>query len=144
MSNLPCFYCSKDNQLDSRMIFICKLSGSDLYLNLNQSHLGRVIVASKTHVKEVFDLSKNERDHFMDDISLVSKVIHSIFCPDKLNYAIFGDIVSHLHMHIVPKYENKKSWGEPYNDLLPVFFSEAEYTELINRIRIEVATYKKK
>ena len=144
MLNLPCFYCSKDNQLDSRMIFICELSGSDLYLNLNQSHLGRVIIASKIHVKEVFELSKGERDNFMDDIALASKVIHSLFCPDKLNYAIFGDIVSHLHMHLVPKYENKKSWGEPYNDASPILLDKAEYSELINKIRTEIETQKEK
>ena len=57
MKDKSCFYCEKNEVLDSLMIHIYELNGSDLYLNLNQSHLGRVIVTSKVHVKEIFHLS---------------------------------------------------------------------------------------
>lgn len=135
MNNEPCFYCEKNDKLDNLMIHICELSGSNLYFNLNQSHLGRVIVVSKVHVKEMFELSKSEREYFIEDVSLTSKVIQSVFAPNKINYAIFGDIVNHFHMHIVPKYRGKKSWGEPYNDQSPVFLSHAQGIKLINTIR---------
>ena len=51
----------------------------------------------------------------MGDVALTSEVLQVIFCPDKINYAIYGDIVNHFHMHIVPKYKDKKNWGSPYN-----------------------------
>ena len=135
MNNEPCFYCEKNDKLDNLMIHICELSGSNLYFNLNQSHLGRVIVVSKVHVKEMFELSKSEREYFIEDVSLTSKVIQSVFAPNKINYAIFGDIVNHFHMHIVPKYRGKKSWSEPYNDQAPVFLSHDQGIKLINTIK---------
>jgi diadenosine tetraphosphate (Ap4A) HIT family hydrolase len=134
MHTKTCFYCDKNDELNSLMIHICELSSSDLYLNLNQSHLGRVILASKIHIKEIFELSNNERNAFMADVSLVSEVLQTIFCPDKINYAIYGDLVNHFHMHIVPKYEDKKNWGVPYNDESPVFLSDQEYEILRDKI----------
>ena len=135
MSTKACFYCDKNEVLDSLMIHIGELSHSNLYLNLNQSHLGRVIVASKTHIKEIFELSKSERDGFMEDVALTSEVLQAIFCPNKINYAIYGDIVNHFHMHIVPKYKDKKNWGSPYNDDFPIFLSDQENKTLIDKIR---------
>jgi len=138
MYKQSCFYCNKGEKLESLMIHICELSGSHLYLNLNQSHLGRVIVVSKVHEKEVFELSTEEREDFMQDVSLVSKVIQSIFSPDKINYAIFGDIVNHFHMHIVPKYQDKRSWGLPYSDQNPVLLNREQYIKLINEINAAI------
>ena len=140
MITKTCFYCDKNEVLNSLMIHISELSHSNLYLNLNQSHLGRVIVASKTHVKEIFELSKSERDGFMGDVALTSEALQTIFFPDKINYAIYGDIVNHFHMHIVPKYKDKKNWGSPYNDDFPIFLSDEENKKLIKKIRKKLET----
>jgi len=138
MEKGTCFYCEKNDVLDALMIHIYEFNGSDLYLNRNQSHLGRVIIASKSHVTEIFQLSKHERECFINNISLTSKALQTVFYPDKINYAIFGDIVSHLHMHLVPKYKDKKNWGMPYNDEAPVYLSNHEYAQLITKIRNEI------
>lgn len=138
MSKVSCFYCDKDEKLDSLMTHICELEGSELYLNKNQSYAGRVIIASKSHVKEFFELSDSERQKFSNDIATASKAVKKVFGADKINYAIFGDKVSHLHMHIVPKYENGRNWGEPYNDGEPVALSEEEYSKLVSSLRKEI------
>ena len=136
MSTKTCFYCDKNEVLDSLMIHIGELSHSNLYLNLNQSHLGRVIVASKTHIKEIFELSKSERDGFMGDVALTSEVLQAIFCPDKINYAIYGDIVNHFHMHIVPKYKDGYGFGGVF-EMNPqkTTLSDVDYVDIVEKIK---------
>lgn len=109
-----CFYCRKDQTLQNLMIEIAKLNVSTLYLNMDQTHKGRCIIAFNHHVTELYQLNKHDLHLFMDDISHVAKVLAQVFHPDKINYAIYGDIVSHLHVHIVPKLKQSSEWGEAF------------------------------
>lgn len=109
-----CFYCRKDQTLRSLMIEIAKLDVSTLYLNMDQTHKGRCIIAFDQHVMELYQLNKHDLHLFIGDISHVAKVLAQVFHPDKINYAIYGDIVSHLHVHIVPKSKQSSEWGEAF------------------------------
>lgn len=116
MHDLECFYCTKNQDLQNLMIEIAKLKVSTLYLNKDQTHRGRCIIALDKHVTELFHLSKIELHQFMDDVSRAAEIIQTTFKPNKINYAIYGDLVSHLHFHLVPKYEGSLEWGEAFNN----------------------------
>jgi diadenosine tetraphosphate (Ap4A) HIT family hydrolase len=116
MHDLECFYCTKNQDLQNLMIEIAKLKVSTLYLNKDQTHRGRCIIALDKHVTELFHLSKIELHQFMDDVSRAAEIIQTTFKPNKINYAIYGDLVSHLHFHLVPKYEGYLEWGEAFNN----------------------------
>ena len=100
-----CAYCSEGALLDAFGIKICDLPASKLYLFKEQSHKGRVIVASKYHVSEMVDLSDADRHAFLDDVCRVARALHKAFSPKKVNYGAYGDTGCHLHFHLVPKYE---------------------------------------
>ena len=110
--NSECFYCSKN--VDKLMIEAAKLKVSTLYLNKDQTHQGRCIVAFDRHVTEIFHLNDKEQQLFIEDVSQTARILHEAFHPDKINYGIYGDLVSHLHVHIVPKYEQSDEWGEAF------------------------------
>ncbi|WP_413306610.1 HIT family protein [Bacillus sp. 1P10SD] len=114
MSKTGCFYCDKDEQLTNLMIEISKLPSSILYLNRDQTHKGRCIIAFHSHKRELFELSEVELTAFMKDVSIAAEAIQRAFKADKINYAIYGDLVSHLHFHLVPKYEGGPEWGEAF------------------------------
>ncbi|MEH7436829.1 HIT family protein [Neobacillus drentensis] len=114
MSRTDCFYCKKDEQLTNLMIEICKMPSSILYLNRDQTHKGRCIIAFHSHKRELFELSEIELTSFMKDVSIAAEAIQKVFQADKINYAIYGDLVSHLHFHLVPKYKGKTEWGEAF------------------------------
>lgn len=109
-----CFYCNKDQTLQKLMIEITKLNVSTLYLNKDQTHKGRCIIAFYQHVTELYQLDKHDLHLFMDDIAHVAKILDHIFHPDKINYAIYGDLVSHLHVHIIPKSKQSSEWGKAF------------------------------
>ncbi len=109
-----CLYCNQEQERAALMVPICDLSYSNVYLTLNQNFYGRCVVAFKVHKEEIFQLTDAEQTGFVNDISKVSKAIYELFRPGKLNYAIYGDGVPHLHCHIVPKEKDGFCWGKPF------------------------------
>lgn len=91
--------------------YVMDLKVCSLYVFREQSHLGRCIVAYKDHVSEIVDISKEERELFLEDIANVSSAIHEAFHPDKVNYGFYGDTGKHLHCHLCPKYKDGYEWG---------------------------------
>lgn len=131
-----CAYCMEGNLLDKFGIKICDLSVSKLILFKEQSHPGRVIVASNLHVDEITDLTEAERTAFMEDVNHAAEAIHKAFHPQKINYGAYGDTMHHLHFHLVPKYTDEYEWGgvfamNPEKTFLP----EAEYETVIENIK---------
>ena len=64
---------------------------------------------------------------------MVARAIERAFNADKINIAVYGDIVTHIHMHVVPKWKNGSEWGVPFlicraemPGQTPVYMSDAE------------------
>ncbi len=134
-----CFYCENGEKLRSLMIEVCQLPYSIVYLNRDQKHRGRVILVFKGHKEEYFQFTHKENQGYFEDLSIVAKAIFNAFQPDKINYATFGDLVPHAHMHIVPKYKDGLQWGRPFNDGVDkVFLSDEEYEATIMLLKIEI------
>ena len=120
-------------------IKICELDASKVYLFKEQSHKGRVIVASKHHVSEMIELSEEERNAFFHDVNHVAEAIHKAFSPDKVNYGAYGDTGRHLHFHLVPKYRDQYEWGGVF-EMNPgkTRLTDEEYADRIARIKAEL------
>jgi len=50
----------------------------------------------------------------LGDTARAAAAVQRAFDPDKINYAVYGDLVPHLHYHIVPKYRDGACWGKPF------------------------------
>ena len=59
-----CAYCMEGELVEKFGIKICEFDASKVYLFKEQSHKGRVIVASKHHASEMTELSEAERNAF--------------------------------------------------------------------------------
>lgn len=114
MKDQNCAYCMREEKPELHQGFgyyVMDLKVSSLYIFREQSHPGRCIVAYKDHVSEIIDISKEERELFLEDIANVSSAIHEAFHPDKVNYGFYGDTGKHLHCHLCPKYKDEYEWG---------------------------------
>ena len=56
-----CAYCVEGELVEKFGIKICELDASKVYLFKEQSHKGRVIVASKYHVGEMIELTEEQK-----------------------------------------------------------------------------------
>lgn len=132
-----CGYCAEGEYLAAYGIKICELDVTKLYLFKEQSHKGRVIVASKLHVSEITALTDDERNRFFADVNRVANALHKAFAPTKVNYGAYGDTGHHLHFHLVPKYSSDEfEWGGVFAmNPKRTFLTDAEYAEIITAIK---------
>lgn len=134
--DLNCAYCMEGELLDKFGIKICELETSKLYLFKEQSHEGRVIVAHKSHIGDMTELSDDDRNKYFSDIAKVSKALQNAFHPNKINYGAYGDTGHHLHFHLVPKYKDDFEWGGVFA-MNPdqTYLSDQKYNEIIDKIK---------
>lgn len=134
---MSCFYCEKDERLHNLMLPLVSLQWSDVYLFRDQKHEGRVVVALKEHKTEIWQLDDDQRSGFFSEVSLVAEAVSKAFGADKINYAVYGDLVSHFHVHVVPKKKDGLEWGGPFTDLIEKrILSISEY-EAVSRKLME-------
>jgi diadenosine tetraphosphate (Ap4A) HIT family hydrolase len=136
-----CLYCARDERLSKILIEICRLETSTLYLSREQTYRGRCVVALDTHETELFQLDGDTLGRFSRDVSKAAATLQRAFRPDKINYAIYGDLASHLHCHVVPKHRTAQGWGEPFalSPSAPQYLPEEEYRDLITAIKKHLA-----
>lgn len=65
------------------------------------------------HVKEMTDLSEQDRDVLMSVVWKVELVLREVMQPHKVNVASFGNVVPHLHWHIIPRYQDDAHFPSP-------------------------------
>lgn len=109
-----CIYCRKDEELMRAMHEVLELPASTVYLWRDDRYPGRCVVALNRHCCELFLLEPEVRQQFMDEVAAVAAAIQQCFQADKINYAIFGDAVPHLHFHLVPKRKDGPEWGQQF------------------------------
>jgi diadenosine tetraphosphate (Ap4A) HIT family hydrolase len=62
------------------------------------------VVFRDRHVADFTRLSANELADYWRDIQDVARIIERVFQPCHMNYMLLGNIVPHLHVHVVPRY----------------------------------------
>jgi diadenosine tetraphosphate (Ap4A) HIT family hydrolase len=58
------------------------------------------------HVAEMTDLTYGEREHIMSLVFAVEEAVRHVMQPDKINIATLGNMVPHIHWHIIPRYQD--------------------------------------
>ena len=65
---------------------------------------GYVRVVLNRHVKEMTDLTDDEKRHVMDVVFFIESTMRSYLKPEKVNLAEFGNMTPHLHWHIIARF----------------------------------------
>ena len=113
------------------MIPLANMNWSDVFLFRDQKHRGRCVVALNEHCDEIWQLGEEQRNGFFAELAAVAEAVSEYAGADKINCAIYGDKVSHFHVHVVPKREDGLQWGIPFtDDIEKQFLPEEEYLEI--------------
>ncbi|MFZ2971863.1 MAG: HIT family protein [Ferribacterium limneticum] len=67
----------------------------------------------KDHVREMTDLAANHQLMLMRVVFAVESVVRQLFIPDKINLASFGNMVPHVHWHVIPRWQDDRHFPEP-------------------------------
>lgn len=64
------------------------------------------------HIAEMSDLTDDERQLLEKVLLTVEKGVREQMQPDKINWAQFGNMVPHLHWHIIARYRDDSHFPE--------------------------------
>lgn len=70
-------------------------------------------VVWRAHIKEMTDLKKPQREHFMAVVFGVEKALREAMHPAKINLASLGNQVPHLHWHVIPRFQDDAHFPDP-------------------------------
>ena len=65
------------------------------------------------HAKEMADLSPAERQQLMRVVFAVEQALTQLMHPDKINLASLGNVVPHLHWHVIPRFADDAHFPQP-------------------------------
>ncbi|MEY5097659.1 MAG: hypothetical protein RJA36_378 [Pseudomonadota bacterium] len=65
------------------------------------------------HVAEWTDLVPAERSQIMQAVAKVETVLRQLLQPSKINLASLGNVVPHLHWHVIARYDWDSRWPAP-------------------------------
>jgi len=71
------------------------------------------VVFRGRHVADLGDLTPEELALYWRDVQHVSRAIGKAFAPCHVNYLLLGNLVPHLHVHVVPRYLDDSTPGMP-------------------------------
>ena len=112
---------------------LCETTGGEL---LWQDAFCRVILVADNdypgfcrviwheHIKEMSDLTTVQQNRMMRVVFAVEAAVRDTLKPDKINLASLGNMVPHLHWHVIPRFKEDKHfpnpiWGEAQRESNP-------------------------
>ena len=112
-------------QLDTSRVAGCELCTGDGGVLVHRGDKLRVIRAEEPdhpafyrviwndHVAEWTDLSPQDRNHLMEAVCKVEAVLRERLRPSKINLASLGNVVPHLHWHVIARFDWDARWPAP-------------------------------
>jgi len=67
----------------------------------------------KAHVREMTDLAESDRMHLMNLVFAVEAALRALLDPVKINLASLGNLVPHVHWHVVPRFADDSHFPQP-------------------------------
>ena len=128
----------------------CPLCQTDAGVVLWRNDFCRVVLADEpdypgflrvilnTHVKEMSDLPPADRMALMQVVWAAEAALVEVMQPDKINLASLGNVVPHLHWHVIPRFADDPHfpnpvWGARLRDKPHAAPNRAQLEQALNR-----------
>ncbi len=101
---------------------LCTLDGGEIIVKNQQlrvvliddaNYPGFCRVIWNAHAKEMTDLVIADRSALMQAVCKVEQAVREVMQPDKINLASLGNMVPHLHWHVIPRYLDDAHFPQP-------------------------------
>jgi diadenosine tetraphosphate (Ap4A) HIT family hydrolase len=108
---MTCLMCSR--WAAEPYLRIAALKHCFVLLNADQFFRGYTFVVTRRHVTELFHLDLAERQEIIEEVNRVAAALFQTFRPAKMNYELLGNMVPHMHWHLVPRFTDDPLWPRP-------------------------------
>jgi diadenosine tetraphosphate (Ap4A) HIT family hydrolase len=140
-NGIKCPFCNPRSESSHYRGFIKKLDVSSLYLSGNQTYRGHcILILDIRHATRPDQLSPDEWSSFCADVHRAEGALLKTLQPDHVNIELMGNVIPHMHWHIVPRYRRDGRWGGPIwttttAEMLTTNLQTTEREELIQTLR---------
>lgn len=118
--------------------FVCELPFCTVLFEDNALCPWIFLVPRKENVRNMLDLTTQERLTLMAEIELAEKAMNKLFKPTQTNVAMIGNLTPQLHVHVICRYDTDPYWpGTVWNQAGQKYPPHAK-KEVINRIQKEL------
>ena len=116
---------------------IAELTVSTAFLYPDQAFRGRCLLTLREHHTELFHLTPAMRNALMQDVSRIAEALFQALHPIKMNYELLGNLVPHIHWHVIPRFREDGLYPQPIwaGQPPPRTLAVTERDALIARIR---------
>ena len=96
----------------------------------------------KRHAVELHDLSDAEGAALMRDVQRVSAAVQQITGAVKMNYEIYGNVVPHVHVHLVPRYPGDaiERTGRGFNAQTDDVYAAGEHADFVQQLAARLSS----
>jgi diadenosine tetraphosphate (Ap4A) HIT family hydrolase len=100
---------------------LCQFAASTVHANEKFSVIlvddafypGFCRVIWRDHVREMSDLEAHDRQLLNEAVYQVELAVREVMAPTKINVASLGNVVPHLHWHVIPRYTDDAHFPAP-------------------------------
>jgi diadenosine tetraphosphate (Ap4A) HIT family hydrolase len=140
---MNCLACERIEQIKAgtNTNFIAELSESFVVLADDQGFAGWCVLHLKDHAEHLAGLPLQRQARLWDDVAIVTNAMNRALnpAPVRINYECLGNLLHHIHWHVIPRYANdaeptKPVWGRSKEELRGSM-SEARRAELVGKLR---------
>jgi diadenosine tetraphosphate (Ap4A) HIT family hydrolase len=78
-----------------------------------QHHKGHLVVATKKHVENMFDLPEKALDSFMNDTVKIIRALDEVLKPATTNLEYLDNWDFHVHWNVYPRFKSDPDYGNP-------------------------------
>jgi len=108
MSQTDCPLCQNDGGVLLWRDAFCRVIRAD-----EPDYPGFLRVILNAHVKEMTDLSVADQQALMRVVWAAETALREVLAPDKINLASLGNVVPHLHWHVIARFEDDPHFPNP-------------------------------
>lgn len=83
------------------------------YLHDDQFFAGWTCLVLKRHATELWQLETAERARLIEEVARVARAVSAAFGAVKMNYELLGNVIGHIHWHLVPRRADDPSPAAP-------------------------------
>jgi diadenosine tetraphosphate (Ap4A) HIT family hydrolase len=99
-----------------------------------------MLIFDPRHAARPDQLTAEEWTAFCGDLYRSQRAIVEVTRPDHLNIESLGNVVPHLHWHIIPRYVDDPRWGmpvwtTPLSAMPEAHLEAADRAQLLDRLR---------
>jgi len=88
-------------------------SHSLVYIDLHESEIPWLKIFTQSPKKEFSECSREEKEIIWEMLDIIETEMLEYFKPDKINIASFGNMLPHVHWHVMARFKNDSYFPEP-------------------------------